>query len=68
MYLAVPGFSYGPCDLVPRPGIEPGAPTLGVWSPSHWTTREVLHSLLKYFTFVIISMHFFLDGLVEFQV
>ena len=28
-------------DLVPRPGIEPGPPALGVWSLTHWTTREV---------------------------
>ena len=26
--------------LVPRPGIEPGAPALRVPSPNHWTTRE----------------------------
>ena len=30
-------------DLVPRPGIKPGAPALGAQSPSHWTTREVPH-------------------------
>ena len=28
-------------DLVPRPGIEPRPPALGVWSLTHWTTREV---------------------------
>ena len=28
-------------DLVPRPGIEPGPATLGVWSLTHWITREV---------------------------
>ena len=28
-------------DLVPRPGIEPGAPALGAWCLTHWTTREV---------------------------
>ena len=28
-------------DLVPRPGIEPGPPALGAWSPNHCTTREV---------------------------
>ena len=27
--------------LVPRPGIEPGPPALGVQSLTHWTTREV---------------------------
>ena len=28
-------------ELVPRPGIEPGLPALGVQSLTHWTTREV---------------------------
>ena len=28
-------------DLVPRPGIKPGPPALGVWSLTHWTTRGV---------------------------
>ena len=28
-------------ELVPWPGIEPGPCTLGSWSLSHWTTREV---------------------------
>ena len=28
-------------DLILRPGIEPRLPALGVWSLSHWTTREV---------------------------
>ena len=28
--------------LVPWPGVEPGPVALGVWSLSHWTTREVL--------------------------
>ena len=27
--------------LVPRPGIEPGPPALGVQSVSRWTAREV---------------------------
>ena len=27
--------------LVPQPGIEPGPPAFGAWSPTHWTTREV---------------------------
>ena len=34
-------FSWGMWDLVPRPGIEPGPPALGMQSLSHWTTREV---------------------------
>ena len=29
-------------DLVPRPGIEPRPPALGVWSLSHWTTSRKL--------------------------
>ena len=32
------------CDmwgLVPWPEMEPGPPVSGVWSPSHWATREV---------------------------
>ena len=32
---------YGMGDLVPWPEIEPGPPTLGAWSLSNWTTREV---------------------------
>ena len=28
-------------DLIPRSGIEPGPPTAGVQSLSHWTTRGV---------------------------
>ena len=28
-------------DLVPRPGMEPGPPSLGGRSLSHWTTKEV---------------------------
>ena len=27
--------------LVPRPGIEPGPSAVRVWSPNHWTAREV---------------------------
>ena len=29
-------------DLVSQPRIEPGPPALGMWSLTHWTTREVL--------------------------
>ena len=28
-------------DLVPRPGIKPGPPTLGTWCLTHWATGEV---------------------------
>ena len=34
-------LSCGMWDLVPWPGIKPEPPALGVWSLSHWTTREV---------------------------
>ena len=34
-------------DLVPLPGIEPGPPTLGVWSLSPWTTGEVPHLYIR---------------------
>ena len=46
-------FSYGMWDLVPRPGIEPGHPALGVHSLTHWTTRKVPTNLYfnKYFYF-----------------
>ena len=31
----------GMWDLVPRPGIKSRSPSLGAWSLSHWTAREV---------------------------
>ena len=34
-------FSCGMWDLVPRPGIHPGPPALGVRSLSRWTRSEV---------------------------
>ena len=34
-------FTCSTWDLVPWPRIEPGPPVLGVWSLSHWTTRQV---------------------------
>ena len=46
--MAAPGLSCGTGDLhcsmqalVPQPEIEPRPPALGVWSLTHWTTREV---------------------------
>ena len=36
-------------DLVPRPGIEPGPPALGMQSLTHWTTREVRHVFFFFF-------------------
>ena len=40
-YLFASGLSCSMRDLVPWPGNEPGSPSLGAWSLSHWTTREV---------------------------
>ena len=34
-------FSCGMWGLIPLPRIKLGPPALGVWSLSHWTTREV---------------------------
>ena len=31
----------------PRPGFEPVPPAVKVWSPNHWTTREVRMIFLK---------------------
>ena len=42
IYMAVPSLICGLWDLVPWPGIEPGSPALGTWSPSPWATREAL--------------------------
>ena len=41
------GLSCGMKALVSWPGIKLGSPALGVWSLSHWTSREV-SSLGKY--------------------
>ena len=41
LYLAMLGLSCSMWGLVPWPGIKPRLPALGVWSLSHWTTREV---------------------------
>ena len=34
-------LSCGMWDQVPWPGVKPRLPALGMWSLSHWTTREV---------------------------
>ena len=34
-------LSSGMRDLVPQVGIKLWLPALGVWTPSHWTIREV---------------------------
>ena len=34
--------------LVPTPGIKPGAPTVKVPSPNHWTAKEFLKGLLSF--------------------
>ena len=44
-------LSCGMWDLVSWPGIEPGPPTLGAQSLSHWTTRKVSLSNLYAFYF-----------------
>ena len=41
-------LSCGMWDLVPRPGIKPGPPALGMWSLSHWTIREVPQGVFKW--------------------
>ena len=33
--------------LVPLPGVEPGPLAVKVWSPNHWTTRELPVFLLE---------------------
>ena len=48
-------LSWGKWDLVPWPGIEPGPPELGVWSLSHWMTREVPPPLFFYKTIITIQ-------------
>ena len=47
-------FSCSMQDLIPWPGIKPRAPALGVWSLSHWTTKEVHHVALFYMSFSFI--------------
>ena len=44
IYLAALNLSCVMWDLVPGPGIEPGAPGLGAQNLSHRTTRELLRS------------------------
>ena len=39
--LAVSGLSCYMGNLIPSLRMEPGPPTLGKQTPSHWTTREV---------------------------
>ena len=46
IYLAASGLSCSMSDLVPRPGIEPGPPTLWAQSLSPWTSRDVPAFLL----------------------
>ena len=37
----MPGLSWGMRGLVPWPGVKPGPPVLGVWSPSLWNAEKV---------------------------
>ena len=48
----MPTLSCGMWDLVPRAGIELGAPALGAWSLSHWTIREVLRMTFNHYNFL----------------
>ena len=41
IYLPAPDLSCGMWELVPWSGTEPRSPTLGAWSLSQWTTRDV---------------------------
>ena len=41
IYLSVLCLSCGMCDLISWPGMELCSPALGVWSLSHWITKEV---------------------------
>ena len=60
IYLAVPGFNCGICDLVPPPGIEPRPPALGAQTLSHWTEREVSgpysYSWPAFWIYLIVSL------------
>ena len=53
-------FSCAMWDLVPCAGIEPRPSALGVQSPSHWTTREVL--LVGFLIFEIPAIHWYQEG------
>ena len=48
-------------DLVPPPGIDPGAPALGAWSLRHWTTREI--SALLLFSLVVSYLQLFTSSM-----
>ena len=62
-YVAVPSlslrhegsFSSAMWDPVPRQGIEPWFPALGVRSLSHWTTRESLYAFYCHYKMVILN-------------
>ena len=57
---AAPGLSCSMWGLVPGPGIEPGRPALGVWSLTHWTTREFLFKKI-YMLFIYFGTPSFLS-------
>ena len=42
-------------DPIPTPGIELTAPTLEVWSLSHWTTREVPWMFYIFYVNIVIT-------------
>ena len=48
----MPTLSCGLWGLVPKAGIELGAPALGAWSLSHWTIRAVLRMTFNHYNFL----------------
>ena len=44
VFIVTSGSFFFSCSmqvLITQPRVEPGPPALGMWSFSHWTTREV---------------------------
>ena len=37
--------------LVPQPGLEPGPSAVTIWSPNHWTARELPEELVLQWVF-----------------
>ena len=56
IYLGELGLCCSMWDLVPRPGIKPGSPALGMQSLSHRTTREV--PVFNFFKVVVYIVSF----------
>ena len=47
-------FTFGMWELVPRSGIEPRCPALGVQGLSHWTAKELLGTFNFFFSVLIL--------------